>query len=189
MSTPTLQGLEGRFIHKVAAKNQLPNTGGGQDNVVWLQIDPGGVQRTSSITLPEIAVDGVLSSEMEWDPIAQVAASSNFGAWQTLQVANEHPYWGRVTTAHHLVRQINQRQGLGAGDSDPIVVKCSLLDQLGASVWDYFPPRPPLRPRPTSRCSSTTTATGSSSPVPSDSRSAPRTLLCLGSTVAASWSV
>ena len=141
---PTLQGLEGRFVHKVSKSNQLPNNGGGQDNVVWLQIEPGGVNRTSSVTLPDIVDGGVLSAEMEWDAATIVAGSGTPGAYVPIAVPNEHPFWGRVTTVHNLIRQVNQRQGIGSPDSDAIIVKASLLDQLGASIWDYFPGSTPI---------------------------------------------
>ena len=141
----TLQGLEGRFVHKVSTKNQIPDGGvGGQDNVVWLQIEPGNINRTSSVTLPKVVVDGVDAAEMEWDPALVLAASTNPGAWKVLEIANEHPFWGRVTTVHHLIRQINQRQGYGATDSDQVVVKASLLDQLGSTIGDYFPGSTPV---------------------------------------------
>jgi hypothetical protein len=143
MPTPTLQGLEGRFVHKISTKNQIPDAGiGAADNAVWLQIEPGGVQRTSSITLPQLIFEGVSSDQMEWDPTAIVAASTVPGGW--ISLVNIHPFWGPLTTVHNLIRQINQRQGYGPVDGDHVVVKASLLDQLGATIWDYFPGSSPV---------------------------------------------
>ena len=140
MPIPTLQGLEGRFIHKVSVSNMLsPGGMGGGDNAIWLPIEPGGSRRTSSTTLPQLIVDGVNSSEMQWDPAAVVAGSGTPGGWVTLDPSNEHPYWGRVTTVHNLIRQINQRQGIGALDSDAIVARADLIDQADALIWTFVP--------------------------------------------------
>lgn len=142
---PSLQGLMGPFIHSLAAKNQIPDagTGGdGQDNVLWLPIEPGGVPRTSEVTLPYLTVGDFSTAEMEWDPTIVIAASGHPGGWITR--LSPHPFWGLVTTVHGLVIQINQRQGLSPVVSGDIVTRCSLIDQKAATVWDFFPGATPL---------------------------------------------
>lgn len=142
---PSLQGLQGPFIHSLAAHNQIPdagNGGSGQDNVLWLPIEPGGVPRTSEVTLPLITIGDFITAEMEWDPAVVIAASGHPGGWVTRLAP--HPFWGLVTTVHGLVAQINQRQGLGAVVTGDIVTRCSLIDQKAATVWDFFPGATPL---------------------------------------------
>lgn len=134
MSTsPTLDGLYGRFTHKVAAQNQIPDSSFADlENVVWLPAD-SAVNRASNISVPLTVVSSVNSSSMVWSPATVLASSGHAGAW----IARPG---GGITQINELVRQINQRC---VGSADPVtnsvIQRAEMIDREFGALRVYTP--------------------------------------------------
>lgn len=130
---PTLDGLYNRFVHLVAAQNQIPDGSFADlENVIWLPWD-SALNRASNIQVPLTVVSSLNSSSMVWSPTTVLATSGHAGAW----VAKPG---GGVTQVNEIVRQINQRC-LGIADpvTNSVVQRVEMNDREFGAMRVYTP--------------------------------------------------
>lgn len=116
---PTLVGLENNFVHKVAARNVVPETGFGVQ-ADTIRLVEG---RTNEISVPIGVFTGVESRQMRWDDTLQ--------SW----VQNT----GTATRISEFCKQLNQRY-LGSAVLTPaLVVRCETIDAETGNRYVFTP--------------------------------------------------
>jgi hypothetical protein len=119
MPSIALVGLENQFVHKVFARNVVPETGfGAQADTIRLVEG-----RTNEISVPIGVFSGVDALQMQWD--------SGTAAWV--------PNPGTRTKVSEFCKQINQRYLGSAALNATLVVRCETIDAETGNRYVFTP--------------------------------------------------